>query len=116
MSQKVNNAVFYVEFPATDLGATKQFYQEAFGWTFEDYGPTYVAFEDGQLSGGFYRAEGIAACNPLVVLWADDLEASQLAVEQAGGAIIKPIFAFPGGRRFHFVDPNGNELSVCGDA
>lgn len=116
MSQKVNNAVFYVEFPATDLQTTKLFYQQAFGWTFEDYGPAYVAFEDGQLAGGFYQAEGPLAFGALVVLWADDLAAAQGAVEQAGGAITKPIFAYPGGRRFHFTDPNGNELSVCGEA
>jgi predicted enzyme related to lactoylglutathione lyase len=116
MSQKTNNSVFYVEFPAIDLGATKQFYQKAFGWTFEDYGPAYIAFEDGQLAGGFYQAEGPAPHGLLVVLWGDDLKASQLAVEQAGGVITKPIFDYPGGRRFHFTDPNGNELSVCGEA
>ena len=116
MSQKVNNAVFYVELPATDLVATKQFYQKAFGWTFEDYGPAYIAFEDRQLAGGFYQAEGPAARGLLVALWGNDLEASQLAVEQAGGVITKPIFDYPGGRRFHFTDPNDNELSVCGEA
>jgi predicted enzyme related to lactoylglutathione lyase len=116
MSQKINHAVFHLEFPARDLALTKQFYAQAFGWTFEDYGPAYVAFEDGQLSGGFYQAEESPAGRPLVVLWADDLAASQLAVEQAGGVITTPLFAYPGGRRFHFTDPSGNELAVCGEA
>ncbi len=113
MSQQVNHAIFYVEFPAADLPATKQFYNQVFGWSFQDYGPEYVAFEDGQLSGGFYQAAGVQARLPLVVLWADKLEATQAAVEAAGGLISTPIFAFPGGRRFHFTDPNGNELAVC---
>lgn len=116
MSQKINNAVFYLEFPALDLVVTKQFYSQAFGWTFQDYGPAYVAFEDGQLSGGFYQTEDAASRGPLVVLWGDDLEASQRAVEQAGGTVTKPVFSYPGGRRFHFTDPSGNELSVCGEA
>jgi len=68
MSHKTNNSVFYIELPATDFGATKQFYQQAFGWTFEDYGPAYIAFEDGQLAGGFYQAPGPAARGLLVVL------------------------------------------------
>lgn len=108
--------MFYLESPARDLAATKRFYTQAFGWTFQEYGPAYVAFEDGQLAGGFYQAHEMAASSPLVVLWADDLAASQRAVEQAGGAISKPLFAYPGGRRFHFTDPSGNELAVCGEA
>ena len=72
MSQKINHAVFYLEFPALALAATKQFYGHAFGWTFQDYGPAYVAFEDGQLAGGFYQAPQGGARAPLVVLWADD--------------------------------------------
>lgn len=116
MSQKINRSVFYVEFPAADLEAIKQFYQQAFGWSFQDYGLDYIAFEDGQLSGGFYRAVGPPAGSPLVVLWADALESTQAAVEAAGGIISTPIFSFPGGRRFHFTDPNGNELAVCAEA
>lgn len=99
----------YIEFPGGDVPSAKAFYQAAFGWTFTDYGPAYAAFSEG-LDGGF---DGdTAAQKPLVVLYAHDLEAMQAKVEAAGGAIVKPIFSFPGGRRFHFTDPAGNELAV----
>jgi len=100
----------YVEFPGTDLPATKAFYGAAFGWTFTDYGPHYAAFEGEGTDGGF-AAEG-APAKPLVVLYARDLEAVEAKVRGAGAEIVKPIFAFPGGRRFHFRDPSGNELAV----
>ena len=100
--------VDYVEMTGGDLGAVKGFYAEAFGWTFVDYGPEYAAFDQG-LEGGFYAGPGQA---PLVVLYAHDLEAMQAKVRAAGGTIVKPIFAFPGGRRFHFRDPAGNEMAV----
>ena len=99
----------YLELPGGDLGATKTFYAEAFGWQFIDYGPTYAAFNEG-LDGGFQAEE--AADKPLAVLYAHDLEAMAQTVTAAGGAILKPIFEFPGGRRFHFRDPAGNELAV----
>jgi predicted enzyme related to lactoylglutathione lyase len=99
----------YVELPGGDLPATKDFYARAFGWTFVDYGPTYAAFEQG-VDGGF-QGEG-ASARPLVILYARDLEAMQARVEAAGGAVTVPIFTFPGGRRFHFRDPAGNELAV----
>lgn len=101
----------YVEFASGDLAATKAFYAGAFGWSFTDYGPDYAAFEAG-LDGGFQGDAAEAPARPLVILYADDLEAMQARVEAAGGAIAKPIFAFPGGRRFHFTDPAGNELAV----
>jgi len=102
----------YVEFPGTDLSATKAFYGTAFGWSFADYGPDYVAFEGQGADGGFTSAEGEAPEKPLVVLYAHDLEAMLAKVTAAGAAISRPIFAFPGGRRFHFRDPSGNELAV----
>lgn len=104
----------YIEFPAGpgDLAATKAFYSTVFGWTFTDYGPDYTSFADGCLNGGFTRAAAPAAGGPLVVIYAADLEAAENAVTGAGGAITKPIFPFPGGRRFHFTDPAGNELAV----
>jgi len=105
----------YVEFPAIDIAATKQFYSEVFGWKFEDYGPDYTSFDDGRLRGGFAKGAGVKGGGPLVVMYAAALEATEAAVKKAGGKIIKDIFSFPGGRRFHFADPNGNELAVWSD-
>ena len=103
----------YVELPGGDLPTTKTFYAQAFGWTFTDYGPTYAAFEQG-VDGGFQgdAADKSAAKAPLVILYAHDLEAMEAKVKAAGGTITLPIFSFPGGRRFHFRDPAGNELAV----
>ena len=103
--------VDYVDLPGADLGATKSFYAAAFGWTFTDYGPSYAAFNEG-LDGGFDADELEAVKTPLVVLYAHDLEAMAARVTAAGGRLTKPIFSFPGGRRFHFTDPAGNELAV----
>lgn len=114
-----NGKISYVEFPAKDIPATKAFFQTVFGWAFKDYGPDYVSFADHGLDGGFYhsglcssREQGAA----LVVLYSKDLESTQQRVEQAGGVISTPIFSFPGGRRFHFIEPSGNELAVWSDA
>ena len=105
----------YIEMAATSIAETKRFYVEAFGWEFTDYGPDYTSFQDGRLSGGFYRAEQVSAGSVLVVIFAVELEAAQEKVESAGGKISKAIFRFPGGRRFHFKDPSGNELAVWSD-
>jgi len=105
----------YLEFPATDIQATKAFYSSVFGWTFEDYGPDYTSFQDGRLAGGFWTAPAVSPGGALVVIFAAQLEAAEGRVKAAGGQIVKPIFAFPGGRRFHFLDPNGNELAVWGE-
>ncbi|TIT64562.1 MAG: VOC family protein [Mesorhizobium sp.] len=103
----------YLEMPATGgtLDRLKGFYSAAFGWSFTDYGPTYLAFAEG-LEGGFQADAGEAPAKPLPVLYSENLEETLRAVESAGGTIVKPIFPFPGGRRFHFVDPAGNELAV----
>ncbi len=105
----------YVEFPAKDLAATKAFFSRAFGWSFTDYGPDYTAFADQGLDGGFFKAELAATTksgSALVVLYSDRLEETLSRIEEAGGRILKPIFAFPGGRRFHFAEPSGNEFAV----
>lgn len=105
----------YVEFPASDIPATKLFFEKAFGWTFQDFGPEYTAFTDQGIDGGFYKSEltSVAANGAaLLVLKSDDLEITQSIVESAGGKISTPIFSFPGGRRFHFIEPSGNELAV----
>jgi predicted enzyme related to lactoylglutathione lyase len=104
----------YVELPAGDLAATKSFYAAAFGWGFTDYGPTYAAFEGAGLDGGLASGGTASTTVPLVIMKADDLEAALGRVEAAGGTITAPIFEFPGGRRFHFRDPAGNELGVWG--
>ncbi|MBA4803913.1 MAG: VOC family protein [Brevundimonas sp.] len=100
----------YIELPGGDLAASKAFYGAAFGWRFQDYGPGYAAFDEG-IDGGL-DAQPEAVRQPLPILYAGDLEAMQARVEGAGGVVTKPIFAFPGGRRFHFRDPAGNELAV----
>jgi predicted enzyme related to lactoylglutathione lyase len=101
----------YVEFLVRDLARSRAFYGAAFGWTFTEYGPAYLAFNDGRLDGGFELGEPRPG-GPLVILYATDLEAVQVQVQAAGGVIAKPIFAFPGGRRFQFTDPDGYELGV----
>jgi predicted enzyme related to lactoylglutathione lyase len=105
----------YIELPAADLAATKQFYAGVFGWVFADYGPDYIAFANSGLDGGFYRStltSKVAAGAALVVLYSKDLAGCEARIVAAGGSIVKPVFSFPGGRRFHFADPNGNELAV----
>ena len=112
--EKIN----YVEFPCLDLTKTKEFFATAFAWKFEDYGPDYIAFTDGGLNGGFFWAEQAASTengSALVVLYSADLEDTQRKVAESVGEIIKGIFSFPGGRRFHFQEPGGNELAVWSD-
>jgi uncharacterized protein len=104
----------YVEMPAGDLPGAKAFYAKAFGWSFTDYGPDYAAMSEG-LDGGFHADAAEAVAKPLVILYATDLEAMEAKVVASGGTIVRPIFSFPGGRRFHFTDPSGNELAVWGE-
>lgn len=105
----------YIEMASTDIARTKRFYGEVFGWKFTDYGPEYTSFEDGRLSGGFYKADAARPGTVLVVVFALELAAAEQRVRAAGGQIVKPIFSFPGGHRFHFTDPSGNELAVWSD-
>ncbi len=109
----------YLEFPATDFDSIQAFYEKTFNWQFTDYGPDYRAFSDGKLDGGFYRSDRHSSTQhgaALVILYAGNLEAIRDKVAQSGGVIVKDIFSFPGGRRFHFADPHGNELAVWSDA
>src|SRR6266516_924885 len=108
--------VDYIEFGATDVGGTKQFYQQVFGWQFQDYGPDYTSFQDGRVSGGFTKDAPVRPANPLVVIYAMQLEAIEAKIKQAGGKIVLKTYPFPGGRRFHFTDPSGNQLAVVGVA
>ncbi len=112
--EKIN----YVEFPSRDLNVTKVFFNTVFGWEFVDYGAEYTAFSDQGLDGGFYHSDLTASSQTggaLIVFYSPDLEQTQGRIEAAGGHLIKPIFSFPGGRRFHFADPNGNEYAVWSD-
>ncbi|WP_174301717.1 VOC family protein [Caulobacter sp. S45] len=102
----------FVELPARDLGAAKAFYTAAFGWELSGFGPTYACTMTGDVDLGLQADAGEATQAPLAVIQVDDLKAVQVAVEHAGGVVTKPIFAFPGGRRFHFTDPNGLELAA----
>ena len=101
-----------IEFNVSDIARAKAFYGTAFGWQFTDYGPTYCEFTDGRLTGGLTTSGPPNPGGPLVILYADDLAATQARIEAAGASIVKPVFAFPGGRRFHFRDPDGYELAV----
>lgn len=112
--EKIN----YVEFPATDIEATKAFFNQVFGWEFVDYGPEYTAFSDEGLDGGFFKSTLSATTkngSALIVIYSNNLQQTLTKIKSAGGAILKPIFTFPGGHRFHFSDPSGNEFAVWSD-
>jgi len=103
----------YVELPVGDVGAAKAFYEGAFGWSLTDFGPTYAATLSGDTDIGLQGDSSETTAAPLAVIAVDDLEAALAAVEAAGGTIVRPIFSFPGGRRFQFTDPGGNELACA---
>jgi predicted enzyme related to lactoylglutathione lyase len=104
--------IAYVELPITDIGASKPFFEAAFGWSLTEFGPTYSAAMGYGADLGLQGDPAEHSAAPLVGIEVDDLEAALAAVEGAGGAVTKPIFAYPGGRRFHFREPSGNELAV----
>jgi predicted enzyme related to lactoylglutathione lyase len=116
-----NHRIDYVEFSVSDIARSRDFYDKAFAWSFKDYGSSYCEFSDGRLTGGFAldgkaRSDGSdKASGPLVILYASDLAETQRRIENAGGRIVKPAYSFPGGRRFHFADPDGYELAVWSD-
>jgi len=112
--EKIN----YVEFPSKNIQATKQFFSQVFDWTFKDFGESYAAFSDQGLNGGFYQSELSSTTDngaALIVFYSATIDDTLDKIEQAGGAIVKPIFSFPGGRRFHFSEPGGNEFAVWTD-
>ncbi|HGG58206.1 MAG TPA: VOC family protein [Nannocystis exedens] len=110
-----HHRIDYIELACDDLDAAKSFYRGTFGWSFTDWGEDYSAFSDGRLNGGIHRQGPVRAGGPLIVLYSIDLEASAASVQAHGGRIVKAIFSFPGGRRFHFADPAGNELAIWSD-
>ena len=115
MHQSLPKTIDYIEMPSRDLIETRQFFSALFGWSFEDYGPDYIAFDDGRTTGGFFRAEDTwqegTSC-PLVVFYASDLRATRDEVSRLGGKVTRDIFEFPGGFRFHFQAPGSGEFAV----
>lgn len=112
--EKIN----YIEYPCHDLAATKQFFSRALGWSFVDYGPEYTAFSNEGLDGGFFKsdlASTTQAGAALLIFYSSNLEETKDKIEAAGGTIVQQIFSFPGGRRFHFTEPSGNEFAVWSD-
>ena len=118
---RYDRCVDYVEFAVRDVPAARRFYSAVFGWILEGYGPDYTTFHDGRIGGGFFtappdwRPAPTGSGAPLVVLYATQLEEAERRVTAATGHVVRPIFSFPGGRRFHFTDPSGNELAVWGE-
>ncbi|MFD8492428.1 VOC family protein [Amycolatopsis sp. NPDC059657] len=112
-----HHAIDYIEITVTDLADAKRFYGEAFGWEFNDYGPGYAGIRgaEGEV-GGLRQDEETKAGGPFVLLYSDELDKSAEAVRSAGGQVVNGPYEFPGGRRFHFTDPSGNELGVWAEA
>jgi len=110
----VNDTINYIELPMSKKAETEAFYKQAFGWSFTDWGPDYISFEGAGIDGGFNRESGVTVSPPgiLVILYADSLSVAQANIERAGGTIVRAVYDFPGGQRFHFEDPNGNQLAV----
>lgn len=113
--KRADYSINYIELHVSGVPAAKKFYGDAFDWEFQDYGPDYAAFSRAGVDGGLTSGESSTSGAPLVILYASKLEEAQARVEKAGGKIVKPIFSFPGGRRFHFKDPAGNELAIWGE-
>ena len=115
---KTHEKINYIEFPAKDIEATKIFFSTVFNWSFQDYGPEYTAFSNAGIDGGFFKSDlSVSTDNgsALIVFYSNELEKTQSKIEKAGGSVLQAVFSFPGGRRFHFSDPNGNEFAVWSD-
>jgi predicted enzyme related to lactoylglutathione lyase len=114
----IHEKINYLELPARDIEKTRSFFSTVFGWSFVDYGHEYIAFSNEGIDGGFYRSDlncSTTNGSALVIFYSNNLEQTMEKIKSAGGSIIKPVFTFPGGRRFHFSDPNGNEFAVWSD-
>jgi len=110
---RAENRIDYVEIPVTDLKKAREFFSALFGWSFQEWGDDYLSFNDGRLDGGFRRAaEAAPSTGVLVVFFSEDIDRDLARVQELGATISQPIFAFPGGRRFHFVDPTGTEYAI----
>ena len=110
---RAENRIDYVEIPVADLGKARDFFSALFGWSFQEWGDDYMSFNDGRIEGGFRRAaEPASAAGVLVVFFSENLERDVERVQELGATISEPIFSFPGGRRFQFVDPTGTEYAI----
>ena len=115
MHKSLPKTIDYIEMPSKDLAATKNFFTNLFGWSFQDYGPDYCAFDDGRMAGGFFASEktsSVDAGAPLIVFYHPELEKTRAEVACLGRKITREIFEFPGGRRFHFEAPGGGEFAI----
>ena len=113
-----HNKINYIEIPVKDIGSSKDFFQKVFGWTFQDYGPEYVAIENAGINAGMFLSDDTVVTergSVLVVMYSHAIEETQSIIESNNGVVVKPIFTFPGGRRFHFKDLNDNEYAVWSD-
>ena len=111
----INNHISYIEFKANNLDKIKEFYSKTFDWVFTDYVPDYTVFAKSGVMGGFEKTEDQISNGALIVLYHSDLDNIKSGIIESKGEISKDIFPFPGGRRFHFIDPSGNELAVWSD-
>jgi len=110
---RAENRIDYVEIPVTNLAKAREFFTALFGWSFQEWGDNYMSYNDGRLDGGFRRAsEPAPATGVLVVFFSTDLDRDLDRVQELGATISEQIFPFPGGRRFHFVDPTGTEYAI----
>ena len=115
-NMNVHEKINYYEFPARDMPTTKKFFSDVFGWSFTDYGPEYSDVHEVGISVGIYKADLATTTEisgSIIVFFSDDLEATLKKIEEHGGLITRPIFEFPGGKRFHFTEPSGNEFGVA---
>lgn len=118
MHQSLSKTIDYIEMPSRDLAATKRFFNEIFGWQFQDYGSDYTSFDDGRIAGGFFAAQEtwrVGSAFPLLVFYLPELEQARAEVRRLGGEITREIFDFPGGRRFHFEAPGAGEFAIWSD-
>lgn len=114
---RAENRIDYIEIPVTDMKKSRAFFESMFGWTFQEWGDEYYSFNDGRLDGGLrFSSEPAPASGVLVVFFSEDLERDFGRVKELGGTISQDIFSFPGGRRFHFIDPVGNEFAIWAES
>lgn len=114
---RAEGCIDYIEIPVTDLEKAREFLAAMFGWSFQEWGPDYFSFNDGRLNGGLRHTDGPGPVSGvLLVFYSEDLQRDVARVQELGATISREIFDFPGGKRFHFVDPAGTEFAIWSDA